>query len=256
MAKIARDFLPEDLQPCCQAQAITASIAVQACARTQETDWLLDLAGQRVDIAGVVGWADFLSDQFNDNLVKWQRYQYFCGLRAMLQDMPDPLAIIQHPVFSHNMIHLQKQGLVFDILLKSFQLHDAFLFCKKHDKHYMILDHGGKPDIKNRDREAWLSELKKLATLPHLSCKLSGLVTEADWLTGERNDIIQYAKDIIDLFGPKRVLFGSDWPVCLLASSYAGVVDLATEAMRENSPQEQAWMFGENAVAFYNLKLS
>lgn len=256
MAKIGRDFLPEDFRPVRQAQDIVASIAVQACAMTQETDWLLNLAGQRDDIVGVVGWADFFSDRFDENLARWQDQTYLCGLRAMLQDMPDPGASMQHPVFNKNIECLQKNGLVFDVLLKSVQLHDAVAFCKQHDQHHMVLDHAGKPDIKNGERDSWLDDLKKLAALPHLSCKLSGLVTEADWLTGKKNEIVQYAKDIIDLFGPQRVLFGSDWPVCLLASSYADVVDIAVAAMQENSPQEREWMFGENAILLYNLKLS
>lgn len=255
MAKIKRDFLPEHLEPLRRDLGIVGSVAVQACAMTEETDWLLGLTKSTPEILGVVGWADFLSKDFPEHIERWTDCGQLRGLRAMLQDMPAPGEVMQSHVFGQNIKHLQEAGLVFDVLLKSSQLTEAFEFCKRHEKHSMVLDHGGKPDIKNGEWESWIKKITELARLPHLSCKLSGLVTEAEWLQTSKDHIIRYAEKIIELFGPDRVLFGSDWPVCTLAAPYNDVFEIADMAMQSYSPLERGKMFFSNAVSLYNLKI-
>jgi L-fucono-1,5-lactonase len=254
MSVLQRDFLPPELEDLRRGAGLDASVAVQARARPEETDWLLSLAGENPAIAGVVGWADFTAPDFSARLEAWAQDAAFCGLRPVLQEMPDPAAMMADAAFNENVAGLQGQGKSFDLLLKSHQLPGAADFCARHEAHWIILDHGAKPAIAAGEWETWHHEMARLAALPHVVCKLSGLVTEADWRNWRGQDLRRYARAIIELFGPARVLFGSDWPVCTLAADYQEVVSLAADAMAGYSAPERAAMFGGNAARIYNLR--
>jgi L-fuconolactonase len=254
MKALQRDFLPPELKDLLRHAGIDASIAVQARARPEETDWLLALAKDNLTIAGVVGWADFTAPDFSARLEVWAPDAAFCGLRPVLQDMPDPAAMMADEAFNENVARLQRRGKSFDLLLKSHQLPGAAGFCARHDAHWIVLDHGAKPAIAAGEWETWHDEMARLAALPHVACKLSGLVTEADWRNWRGQNLLRYARAIIAPFGPARVLFGSDWPVCTLAADYQEVVALAAKAMAGCGAQERAAMFGGNAAKIYNLR--
>jgi L-fuconolactonase len=256
MKVLQRDFLPPELEDLRRRAGIDASIAVQARARPEETDFLLALARDNQAIAGVVGWADFTAPDFSARLEAWAQDAAFCGLRPMLQDMPDPAAMMADAAFNANVARLQRRRKSFDLLLKSHQLPGAAGFCARHDAHWIILDHGAKPAIAAGEWETWHDEMARLAALPHVVCKLSGLVTEADWRNWRGQNLQRYARAIIALFGPARVLFGSDWPVCTLAADYQDVVSLAADATAGCSAQERAAMFGGNAARIYTLRLA
>ena len=256
MKILQRDFLPPDLEALRLRAGIDASIAVQARTQPEETDFLLALARDNPAIAGVVGWADFTASDFSARLEGWAEDPAFCGLRPVLQDMPDPAAMMADADFNANVVRLQRQGKSFDLLLKSHQLPGAAGFCARHDAHWIILDHGAKPAIAAGEWATWHDEMVRLAALPHVVCKLSGLVTEADWRNWRGQNLLRYARAIIELFGPARVLFGSDWPVCTLAADYQEVVSLAADAMAGCGAPERAAMFGGNAVKIYNLRMT
>jgi L-fuconolactonase len=254
MSVLQRDFLPRDFAELRRRAGVDASIAVQARAKREETDFLLALARDNPAIAGVVGWADFTAPGFAACLEVWAQDTGFCGLRPMLQDMPDPAAMMADAIFNENVARLQGHGKSFELLLKSHQLPGAAGFCARHDAHWIVLDHGAKPAIAAGEWETWHEEIARLAALPHVVCKLSGLVTEADWQNWRGQNVLRYARAIIELFGPARVLFGSDWPVCTLAADYGEIVSLAADAMAGASVPERAAMFGGNAIKIYNLR--
>lgn len=256
MSVLQRDLLPSELENLRRAAEIDASVAVQARTLPEETDWLLALARDNPSVAGVVGWADFTAPDFPMRLERWAEDPGFCGLRPVLQAMPDPAAIMADAAFNEGVGRLQRQGKSFDLLLKSHQLSGSAQFCARHDAHWIIVDHCAKPAIPDGDWWTWHDNLARLAALPHVVCKLSGLVTEADWKNWHGQNLLRYARAVIELFGPARVLFGSDWPVCTLAAEYQEVVSLAADAMAAYSAPERAAMFGGNAAKVYNLNLA
>ena len=253
MQALARDFLPEHGLRAMQAAGIGAAIAVQARPLEAETDELLALAAAHPHIAAVIGWAELSAPSFGGCLERWCAQAAFAGLRPMLQDLPDAGALLAEPAFNRGVDALQARGKVFELLLTSPQLPMAHAFCARHDRHWLVLDHAGKPRIRDGEWEPWLAELRALAALPHVACKLSGLVTEADWQGWDETGVLRYARAVLDIFGADRVVFGSDWPVCTLAADYAQVAHLARHALAAASAQERAAVFGGNAARIYSL---
>eukprot|EP01037_Dinobryon_pediforme_P021151 gene21151-21943_t len=262
MGILAQDHLPADLQPLLQAAGLQASIAVQARSGVAETRFLLALARHTPSIVGVVGWEDLAAADLDDRLAQWQDDK-LVGWRHQVQDEADTQAFLEQADFNRGVALLQTQGYVYEVLVLQHQLPDTQAFCARHDRHWLVLDHLGKPalrDFATSDAaQRWKQQLNALAQLPHVVCKLSGLVTEADWRRGLQTSDIAHIRTCLDIaleaFGSQRLMFGSDWPVCLLAASYAEVARVVADwsASRLNSAQQQA-VWGGTAAHCYDLK--
>ncbi|WP_431824545.1 amidohydrolase family protein [Burkholderia sp. F1] len=262
MHVLARDRLPDELHPLLRAHALDRSIAVQARAGREETAFLLGLARGDARIAGVVGWEDIGSPQLADRVAEWGRDKLL-GFRHQVQDEGDVAAFVSRPAFERGIAWLQARRYVYDVLVFQRQLPDVREFCARHDAHWLVLDHLGKPALaeSGRDETAfprWRDALRALGALPHVACKLSGLVTEADWAQGLRpQDFSQIERCLdaaLEVFGPQRLMFGSDWPVCLLAASYDQVVALVERwaATRLSEPERRA-VWGGTAARCYGV---
>lgn len=267
MPDLQRDCLPLDCSDALQAAGIDAVVAVQARCSHDETDFLLHLVDQHPMVVGVVGWADLGAPDLEAQLQRWGHNPAFKGLRHILQDEPDVQAWANAPAHQHGMRVLQKQSGVFDVLVFAHQLHQVADFCARHDAHWLVLDHLGKPALRQWDVQCaasaqWHKDMDRLASMPHVMCKLSGLVTEADWaqglglFPGEAEKIWACFDYALAVFGPSRLLYGSDWPVCQLASKYDVVHGLAhTWAQTALSATEQQAFWSGNAIRCYGLNV-
>ncbi|MBC7682730.1 MAG: amidohydrolase family protein [Ferruginibacter sp.] len=259
MAVLAQDRSPAECPM--QSSGITGSIAVQARTEAAETDFLLDLAAHHPSILGVVGWADLTSPTLAAQLDSWTQQPKLRGFRHILQDEPDVAQIVNHPLFRHGVALLQSKKLTYDVLVFAHQMPLVIDFCAAHDAYWLVLDHLGKPPLKHPEQmPQWTQSLKALAAMPHVVCKLSGLVTEAAWpfACGLPTAVQQTVWDCFDTaleaFGPTRLLFGSDWPVCELAAPYPTVHQLAqTWAAKRLTLSEQTAFWSGNAIRCYNL---
>lgn len=263
MDTLARDQLPADLLPLLRSHDMAATIAVQARSGREETRFLLELARQEDWIAGVVGWENLGVADLAERLSEWRGGDKLVGFRHQVQDEADARTFLEQPDFNRGVALLQKQGYVYDVLVFGRQLADTLAFCTRHDRHWLVLDHLGKPALREFvDSDAalmrWKKELFALGKLPHVACKLSGLVTEADWQQGLREDDYVHIRICLDAaleaFGAQRLMFGSDWPVCLLAASYDKVVGLVSDWADANlNKQEQAALWGGTAAHCYGI---
>lgn len=255
MGVLKRDWLPADLRPLLDAQGIDACIAVQARADEAETDFLLQLAGDHDWIAAVIGWVDLRAGDLDARLAQWSDRAKLAGFRHLLQDDPDVAATLADPAFNRGVAALQARGQVYEVLVRGAdQLALAPAFCARHDRHWLVLDHLGKPAIGGDGDAAWRKALAEVAALPHVACKLSGLVTE---VAGDRVDadtIRRYLDTALELFGPQRLLFGSDWPVCLLRADYAEVAAIVAGWSQALSADERVALWGGNAARCYGLQ--
>ena len=266
MPVLQQDFAPADCLEAMHAAGITASIAVQARGLEQETDFLLALAAENPSVLGVVGWTDLRSAQLPQRLEQWTQTPALRGFRHIVQDEPDVPGLLNDAAFQRGVAQLQTRSLSYDVLLFGHQLPDAQAFCSRHDRYWLVLDHVGKPalrDWKQPDTAArWRKHLRALAQLPHLMCKLSGLVTETAWgqagsvSASDHAAILQCCDEALEAFGPQRLMFGSDWPVCQLAAPYAQVADTALQwAASRLSASEQHAFWSGNAARAYGLTL-
>lgn len=251
LAPLDRDFLPIDLAPIAARLGIAASVLVQAAATTAETDFLLDLAGQHPSIRAVVGWVDFESADAQAHLEQWARHPAFRGVRPMLQDLPDPEWILQSrfaPLFD-TMIALD---LGLDALIRPAHLPVIETLLARHPALRLVIDHGAKPAIADDGWQPWADHLARIARHTGAFCKLSGLVTEASH--GSMAAVRPYAAHLFNCFGAERLMWGSDWPMLLLASDYDQWFE---DARRLIAPQGEAAVeavFGGTAARFYQLE--
>ena len=248
MGCLRRDFQPDDLRPLLDAAGFDGCIAVQARACASETDQLLRLAERYPWICAVVGWVDLCASDLEQSLERWAQNPVLRGFRHQLQDESAPADFMQNPAFNRGLNTLQRQGLVYEILVKARDLGAVTELCQQHDRHHLVLDHLGKPDVQANDWKAWAQQLAPLAALPHVSCKLSGLITEAHWQDWHSAQLTPYLHTALELFGPERLMFGSDWPVCLLASDYAATCSLV------GSVSQHAAIWGGTACCVYNIE--
>jgi L-fuconolactonase len=253
-APLQRDFLPDDLKPLLDQHGVDGCIAVQARQSLDETDALLAHATTHPWILGVVGWVGLRADDLDAQLDRRANAPKLVGFRHLVQDEPAPSLFLQDPAFARGMRQLQHRGLAYDVLVKDKDLHAATDFCRRHDQHHLILDHLGKPDLSLEDPIAWADRLAPLAALPHVACKLSGLITEADWQHWRPVELLPYFYLALELFGPDRLMFGSDWPVCQLAGSYGQVHHLFDTAICSLSTAEQDALRGGTALRLYGLQ--
>lgn len=252
MAVIQHNFLPNDLKPILDANKVAGCIAVQADQSEAETSFLLALADQHPFIQGVVGWVDLQATDVAERLAHFSRYSKLKGVRHIVQGEEDPRFLLR-PAFLKGVEALAENQLTYDILVKPHQL-DAtieFISCFPHQP--FVIDHLAKPYIKAGLRAPWADQMEAIAKHKHVYCKLSGMVTEADWDGWQPADFLFYTRHVLDVFGPHRVMFGSDWPVCLVAAEYRQVVELVQQAIDDLSQEEQDLIWHRNAVDFYRL---
>lgn len=251
MSVIRRGFLPEDLQPLLVAQGMDGCVAVQASQSEEETLFLLDLASHYPFIKGVVGWVDLRAGDVHERLGYFSTFPLLKGFRHIVQAEQDDFLLRRD--FCRGISLLQPFGFTYDILIFPRHLPYAFDFVRQFPAQPFVIDHLAKPLIRQQEWRSWKSGIEAIAQFPNVYCKLSGMVTEADWRQWEPGDFRLYIDTIVQAFGPERIMFGSDWPVCLLAADYAGVCGLLEQHTANMSGHDKARLWGLNAAAFYNL---
>lgn len=256
MSLLKRDFLPADIAPELKTNGIDASVAVQAEQSEDETRFLLQLAADDSKIAGVVGWADLRSPEIDERLAHFSREKKLRGFRHIAQDEPDNHFLMGED-FVRGVSKLEARGFTYDILIYPRQFRAARELVEKLPEQHFVIDHLAKPDVKNgTNAKEWASHMRAIAQNSNVYCKISGLVTEADWSGWKTADFKQYLDLVFEAFGPERLLFGSDWPVCLLAASYEQVKRIVEEYLTGRTEAEKEKIFGGNAIRFYNLPVS
>jgi L-fuconolactonase len=254
MSVLKRDFLPADLALEFDSNAIDASVAVQADQSEQETLFLLDLAKGNKRIAGVVGWVDLLSPKLDERLTYFSQFAKLRGLRHVAQDEPDN-HFLMRPDFTRAISRLPDFGLTYDILIYPRHLPAATELVAKFPGQRFVVDHLAKPEIKIRRIAYWASRMRIIAANPNVYCKLSGLVTETDWQQWTAKEFEAYLDVVFEAFGVDRLMFGSDWPVCLLAAGYQQVKHIVEDYVNREVPSAKEKIFGGNAIRFYGLKV-
>ncbi len=251
MAGLKRDFLPPDLWPLLQVAELQGCVAVQARQTLTETAWLLELAEEYSFIKGVVGWVDLCSPDVEEQLARFSEGK-LCGVRHVLQDEADDRFMLR-PDFRRGVSLLARYNLTYDLLLFPRHLPIACELVAQFPRQRFVLDHMAKPFIRRGELQPWADDLRRLAALPNVWCKVSGMVTEAEWHRWRREDFRPYLDVVFEAFGAQRLMFGSDWPVCTVAARYDQVVDLVADYAQMLSPTEQAALWGGTACAFYGL---
>ncbi|MFD0616875.1 amidohydrolase family protein [Paenibacillus sp. GCM10027629] len=248
-----RDYLPTDLEALLKEHQINGSIVVQAAESIAETDFMLGLAAQHPSILGVVGWLDLNAPDYMQQLERFRAHPKFVGVRIMIQEMKDSNEVLE-PGMLQAITNLADTGVPVDLLCTSNQLHSVVELLKRVPHLHAVIDHIAKPQIAAQVFEPWRSQMAEIAANPGIYCKLSGMVTEADHQHWSSEQIIPYIRHAIDLFGYDRIMFGSDWPVCLLAASYDEVVGVLEQSMDSQvSSEDREKLFGRNAADFYRL---
>ena len=266
MPALRRDCLPSDNAAAMRTAGVDGVVAVQARTLANETDFLLGLADQCPEVLGVVGWADLGAADLEPRLWAWCAHPAFKGLRHILQDEADASAWVAAPAHQRGLQTLQRQQRVYDVLVFEHQLPAAVALCARHDAHWLVLDHVGKPALRDwgdagaQASPGWGHALRELAAMPHVMCKLSGAVTETDWMhhhgltPQDTRNILACFDQALEAFGPQRLMFGSDWPVCQLSAPYDVVHGLAEQWARSrlNAAEQEAFWSG-NALRCYDL---
>ncbi|CAM4311498.1 amidohydrolase family protein [Zobellia nedashkovskayae] len=252
MSVIRKDFLPEDLQQVYQKNQIDGCVAVQADQTLEETDFLLDLAKKNSFIKGVVGWADLRADNIDSILKKYSSDKNLKGWRHVVQDETDPNFLLR-PNFLRGISLLEKYNHTYDILVFPHQLGSVLEFVKRFPNQKFVIDHIAKPFIKEGFYEGWAVLMKEIGKHENVYCKLSGMITEADYNTWTAEQLHPYMSLTLEAFGAERTMFGSDWPVCLVAGNYGQVKGLVTKFISTLSSQDQDMIMGKNAKEFYSL---
>jgi len=253
MPEIRRTFSPNDLKPVLEKNNIGACISVQARQSIAENNYLLGLAEQHDFIKGVVGWVDFRSDQVDKSLESYMENPWMKGFRHVIQDEPDDEFIIQKD-FIKGVKRCQQYGYTYDILIFEKHLSATAQFLEHFDGQAFVLDHIGKPLIGTVLTQNWEEGIRRIAQYKNLHCKVSGMVTEANWKKWRYEDFVPFLDIIVDAFGVDRIMFGSDWPVCLLgAEDYGQVLGIIERYFHSYSEEDQAKIFGLNARKFYNI---
>ncbi len=251
LTAINHDFLPLDLAPILDQAAVTGTVLVQAAETDQETDFLLTLAQETDFIIGVVGWVDMQSKHAVSRLKTLIKNKYFKGIRPMIQDINDDNWML-NPELDNVYQTLSELELCFDALVKPQHLPNLYTLLKRYPQLNVVIDHGAKPDIANNAFEKWSNDISRIANDTQAYCKLSGLITEAEPNTNF-DQLSPYVKHLLDCFGPKRIMWGSDWPVINLASDYLSWVDACEGCFLHLSDDEQAAIWSESAINFYHL---
>ena len=252
MKVLRLDFLPRDLYAEIAAAGIDGTVAVQARQTLEETRWLLDLAEQSEAIRGVVGWAPIAGEDFPACMEEFDGRAKLKGLRHVIQGEKDEHYILRED-FNSGIRTMLGSGLVYDILIYERHLPQTIDFVDEHPKQVFVLDHIAKPPIAGGVMEPWATRMRELAKRENVWCKVSGMVTEADWKNWSPETLKPYLDVVVEAFGPARLMAGSDWPVCLLASGYAQWWDVLRAYFLAFSDAERAKVFGATAIEVYGL---
>lgn len=252
MVPLRRDFLPGDLAPERHEAGFHGSIAVQARQSLEETRWLLELADGDPSIMGVVGWVDLRSPDVQSQLGAFSRNSKLVGIRHIVQSEPDDQFMLRED-FLRGISLLERFDLTYDILIYPRHLAVAAEFVKQFPRQRFVLDHLSKPNIKTGEIKAWAAGIRRLAEFPNVFCKLSGLVTEADWKNWKPEQIAPYIGVALEAFGSERLMIGSDWPVCMVAGTYGRVMDIVKTYLARYSAEVQEGVLGGNAQRFWKL---
>lgn len=252
MKALQRDFLPEDLQKTLRQAGVDGVISVQARQTTGETEWLLSLAEENDFIRGIVGWVPLTDPAVEDLLERYADRRFFKGVRHVLQDEPDPDYMLRKD-FNAGIRKLKRYDLLYEILIFERHLPQTLRFVDQHPGQMFVLDHIAKPLIRDRILSPWQENLTELARRDNIFCKISGLVTEADPYHWSEDQLKPYLETVLEAFGPERLMFGSDWPVCLTACRYEQWLDIVQRFIATLSEDEQALIMAENARKVYKL---
>ncbi|GMK42400.1 amidohydrolase [Paenibacillus sp. CCS19] len=248
-----RSYLPDDLKPSLSKHGMNASIVVQAEPKQEETDFLLSLAAEDASIAGVVGWLDLESPDYKTVYERFKQDPKFVGFRVMIQEMADANEVLT-PAYIEALTYFADIQQPIDLLMRSSQLDAVVQLLEKVPHLHAVIDHIGKPVIASGELEPWQDQLRIIASYPNVYCKLSGMVTEADHNQWKQAQFVPYIRHAIECFGPQRVMFGSDWPVCLLAATYDQCMEVLESALPASyGSAEREALFGGNAARFYKL---
>ncbi|MDO6761242.1 amidohydrolase family protein [Tamlana sp. 2_MG-2023] len=252
MAVIRRDFTPEDLQKVYAENGVDGCVVVQADQTLEETNFLIDLASKNSFIKGVVGWVDFRGDDIDEVLEHYSKFDVIKGFRHVVQGEADHNFLLRDN-FLKGISKLEKYDFVYDILVFPHQLGAVLEFVARFPNIKFVIDHMAKPYIKDGFYDGWAVLIREVAKHPNVHCKLSGMITEADYKTWTPEQLEPYLQLVLNAFGADRTMFGSDWPVCLVAGNYQSVKETITNFIAKLSPNEQRAIMGKNAIKFYNL---
>lgn len=254
MELLKKDYLPADLKKELESNNLDGSVAVQASQSESETEFLVSLARNDQTIKAIVGWLDLRSE----DVESWLAYFHglsstLKGFRHVIHDESDPAFILGRE-FNNGISKLTKFGFTYDILIYPIHLDATIEFVKKHPNQKFVIDHIAKPDIKSGEIEMWKKSIDNLGSFDNVWCKLSGLVTEANWNSWKYEDFVPYLDVVLNAFGSKKLMYGSDWPVCLLSGSYSQVKNIIDTYTSRLSQDEKTGIFGANAIEFYGIE--
>ena len=252
MNSLKNDFLPDELLNHLELNNVDGSIVIQARQTIEESEWLLKLSDQYDFIKGVVGWIDLQSEQVEEQLERFSNHPKFVGVRHVLHDEEDDNFMLNQK-FLNGIKLLSMYDLTYDILIFPRHLANALKFVKYFPDQKFVIDHMAKPGIRDQIMEPWKKEIKRIAGFPNVFCKVSGMVTEADWQNWKTTDVYPYMDVVFDAFGTKRTMFGSDWPVCTLAGDYNSVFNIVFDYMKTSTIDEWNDVFGKTAEGFYKI---
>lgn len=251
MSVIKRDFLPDDLEPLLTKHNFDGCVAVQADQSEQETHALLLHADQYNFVKGVVGWVDLMSPDLRERLDYFSQFEKLKGMRHIVQS--EPAGFMLRPEFVRGIKILQEYNLTYDLLISHRQLEEALSFVQQFPNLKIVVDHIAKPSIKTKEKTHWELNMAAMATFENVYCKISGMVTEANWSSWKPEDFFPYLDELFECFGAKRLMYGSDWPVCLLAATYDQQFDIVEQYTSRLTRNEKLLVMSENSRIFYNL---
>ncbi|MEQ8472829.1 MAG: amidohydrolase family protein [Marinoscillum sp.] len=251
MQVIRRNFMPADLKPLLDQHAIDGCVAVQADQSESENQFLLDLANLNPWIKGVVGWLDLTADDLQEKLEHYQGYPRFRGVRHVLQ--AEAYGFMTDPKFVKGVAEVGRKEMSYDILTTENQLEEVVQLVRQLPEMKLVIDHISKPDIRTASYAHWAKQMQLLSEFENVNVKLSGMVTEADWNSWKKDDFSRYIDFCLEHYGSQRLMFGSDWPVCLVAGQYSEIYELLEESIGSLSQSEQTDILGNTAVKFYQL---
>lgn len=252
MQVIRKDFLPKDLKPILETNNVDGCIAVQADQSEEETKFLLQCAEENSFIKGVVGWLDLRASNIEDRLAHYSKNNLFKGVRHIVQGESDEAFMLQ-PDFLNGINKLKQFGLTYDILIHQGQLEQAIALVEKCPNQQFILDHIAKPKITEGVDAVWENNIRLLASYANVSCKISGMVTETEGFKWEGSDFTPFLDVLVEVFGVNRLLYGSDWPVCLLSGEYKEVLEIIENYFQNFSKEDRLKVMGGNATRMYKL---
>jgi L-fuconolactonase len=253
MEVIQEDFLPEDLELVLAENGIDGCVLVQTDQSEDHNEFLISLASAQSFIKGIVGWVDLQSGNIRDRLQHYKRYEIIKGFRHILQSESDR-ALMLKPAFVRGIEALKEFDYTYDILIFPDQLQYAKELVAAFPQQKFVIDHIAKPSIKRKKIDDWKKDIVDIAKYENVYCKISGMVTEADWKHWKKSDFSLYLDTVTEAFGTDRIMYGSDWPVCLVAATYKEMMEIVNDYYASFSSDEKQKIFGKNATEFYNLK--